>query len=586
MVEDLQKNLGAGPVRGTNLFQLSWKTSDKNDVPVVLNQIADTYIALRREIESLDYDDNKRLFELLISETENAILDKSSVIETFIKERGIVTLDDTRHSQIALSLNDLPSRINAAESELAFAASSLEITEGKLRGTLEPTEEDRFLAEQSPLIQAINATITEAEIDYRVAREKFNPDHTQVIALEQRLRPARSAKEDELDKILMQTLSGEYKLLQNQMANTTRMLDKLSTEYERKDTELREMSSAMAEYKALESSRDRLHDQREAREKMLDELLLLESRSDADRVDIFQRSELPREKSFPKMFVVIPLATLLVVGLTVGLVFLRELTDKRIKSVADLSIIPNARVLGVVPDLDDDPTKCKRAELVVLDNPQSVLAESYRQTATPIRKSMEHAQHRSLLLVGGLPGAGTTTLAANLAASAASTGQRVIVIDANYRRPRLGSLMGASDDGIGLGDVLTENAKLDEVIVAGNGVDVIGTGTAANRLSERFSHTAFGSLMAELRDRYDLVIIDAPPAVVAGDAMIIASKVDAAALVLRAYQEHRGLASRLLHQISDTGCDLLGIILNRPRGTAGGYFKKNFETMAAYGRKR
>ena len=75
---------------------------------------------------------------------------------------------------------------------------------------------------------------------------------------------------------------------------------------------------------------------------------------------------------------------------------------------------------------------------------------------------------------------------------------------------------------------------------------------------------------------------EAPPAVVASESMVIANCVDAAVLVIRAQQEQRGLVSRLVHQLSDAQCESLGVLLNRPRGTAGGYFKKNFAAMAAY----
>ena len=585
MVEDLQEDLGASYMRNTNLFSLSWEAERPADVPIVLNQIAQTYMDTRRRIDKSDFEDNERLFTDLLTRTENEIRDMSTQIETFIKEKGIVTLDDTRHSQTMLSINDIVARINAADQQLAAARTSLILTEGKIRGTLLPTEEDRFAAEQSPLIQALNQTITSLEIDYRVSLENFNAEHREVVAIDQRLRAARDAKEDELETIMTQGLSSQYKLLENEIAQVTEMLDQLQSEYEKKDLRLRDMSSDMSQYKTLEGRRERLQELRDSREGMLDELLLLEARSDNDRVAILEGAQLPREKSFPKLTVVVPLSMLACVGLTLGLIFLRELTDRRIKSAADLQIIPGASVLGVVPDLSDDPTRCKRAELVVRDHPQSVLAESYRQTGASIWKTMDRAQHQSLLLLGGLPGAGTTTLVANLAASVSATGRSVITIDANYRRPRLGTLMGGTDDGPGLGDLLAGDATLDDVITSGEDVDVIGAGTPALRLYERFSNAAFDSMLAELRDRYDLVLIDTAPAVVAGDAMMIANKVDAAVLVLRAYQEHRGLAGRLINQLSDMSSQFVGIVLNRPRGTAGGYFKKNFETMAAYGRK-
>ncbi len=110
----------------------------------------------------------------------------------------------------------------------------------------------------------------------------------------------------------------------------------------------------------------------------------------------------------------------------------------------------------------------------------------------------------------------------------------------------------------------------------------MGAGTPAHRIYERFNNGRFEAVMAELRHRFDLIIVDAPPAVVAGDAMVLANKVDAAILVVRAYQEQRGLVARVMNQLVDARCEMLGMILTRPRGTAGGYFKKNFDAMARY----
>jgi len=100
---------------------------------------------------------------------------------------------------------------------------------------------------------------------------------------------------------------------------------------------------------------------------------------------------------------------------------------------------------------------------------------------------------------------------------------------------------------------------------------------------DRVNSAAFDSLIAQLRSSFDLVIFDAPPAVVAGDAMLLANKVDAAVLVVRAQQEHRGLVLRMMNKLADTRCELLGVLLNRPRGVAGGYLKKNYAAMAEYG---
>ncbi len=306
-------------------------------------------------------------------------------------------------------------------------------------------------------------------------------------------------------------------------------------------------------------------------------------RTDAERVAIAVRSQTPRELAFPKVEIIVPLCTLLVVGFIVGVIFLREMTDQRVKSASDLSVVPGAHVLGVIPDLDEDPTTCEAAELVLRRFPHSVVAESYRQVCTPLSKVIDQNGHQTIVVMSGLPGAGTTTVTSNLAIGWAATGRSVLVVDTNFRRPRLAEVFDLDRDRTGLGDVLASTVELEQAVVEIEpGVHVITAGSPESRVVERLNSEAFEQLIAQVRSRFDAVFFDAPPAVVAGDAIVVANKVDAALLVVRANQEQRGLIARVMNQIAAAQCDLLGIVLNRPLVTAGGYFKKNFATMAEY----
>jgi non-specific protein-tyrosine kinase len=196
---------------------------------------------------------------------------------------------------------------------------------------------------------------------------------------------------------------------------------------------------------------------------------------------------------------------------------------------------------------------------------------------------MDRSGHQTLLVVGCVPESGSTTAITNLAAASAASGKRVLIVDANFRRSRLADVFEVDGSGPGLGDILCDFVTLEETILdAGQGVHVMPAGTEGNRIIERLNNGRLDTIIAQLRARYDLVIFDAPPAVVAGDAMIVANKVDAAILVVRANREHRGLVGRLLNGLLDAQCEVLGLLLNRPRGTVGGYFKENFEAMASY----
>lgn len=585
-VDELEEELSASPVRNTNLFVLRWSTHVDKDVPIVLKAISDAYLVRRASQENEVYDKNLKLFKQQLDQTNREIDDQREEITVFIREKGITTLDDPRFNQVSLKIADLLNRISNAQDQLSLVQTNYLQISQKLDGTLEPTSEDQFAAERDPIIQRHNSDILNIKTELERLRDKYpDPSHSAIVELERRLSAYEGARDTAIHETILKNLNAGLKDLANQRMMLDDLLRRNKEDYDNTDKQLRNLAADMAVYLDLQKRRDLLELKRDENNKMIQELNLMRLRADAARVRKVQDALTPRNKSFPVPELMIPLVTIVVVAGTIAAIFLRELTDSRVKTASDLAIIPGARVVGIIPDLEEDPTKSESAEMVVRKHPQSVLAESYRQAVAPIIKGLAAADHQSLLLVGGMPGAGTTTVATNLAVACAAAGKRVILIDANFRRPRLAEALGALTEGVGLGDLLAKAVAVDQAIVrVDDGIDLIRAGTPASRVFERLQNGQFPSLMAELRDRYDLIVIDTPPAVVAGEAIALAARVDAAVLVVRAGQEERGLVARVISQISDTQCQLIGIILNRARGTAGGYFKKNFAAMAEYAR--
>jgi tyrosine-protein kinase Etk/Wzc len=146
--------------------------------------------------------------------------------------------------------------------------------------------------------------------------------------------------------------------------------------------------------------------------------------------------------------------------------------------------------------------------------------------------------------------------------------------------------MGTEPDAVGLGDVLRgQTALADAIRPAGGDVDILAAGTPDSRVFEMLSTPKLDAVIAEAATRYDIVLLDVPPIVVAGDALAVANKVDGTIIVVRAFQEQRGLVARMANQLGDVKAHLIGAVLNRPRNTAGGYLRKNYETMASYSTK-
>lgn len=585
-VDELIEDLRSGHVRDTLYFRLSWTAGNGADVPVVLNRIADTYMEMKDAEESARFASDLRLLREREKEIDRQLVLLSNDIATFIASKNITALDENL-DQGRSAIQNVGLRINETKSMLSLLQAKRNQTQAKMQGTLEPSSDDRRLAESDAEIMRLSSDVRDMRIREAAARERFGPNHPEVQAFAQMARSAEAERTSAIDERIQRNLTADFKETTDQIESYEGLLKNLDEEYEVQETRLKALAADMAELEAKQSRKERLETERTDVGRQIGELEQFRRRESARKVTIAQRSTTPREMAFPKWYVVVPLTVLAGLAGTVGLLFVREMLDQRIKYPTDLASIPGGRVLGVIPERTDDPTSPARAELVVREQPSSVLAESFRQTATAIQRQIDDAGVRTIMVVGALPESGTSTIASNLAASLVAGGRSVLLVDANFRRPRLGEILGQSPGHPGLGDLLVGAGRREDAIIdCGGGLHLLPAGTEVNRVVERLNTGTMSALLEDLAQRHDVVVIDVAPWVVAGDAAALAAKVDAVVLAVRAWQEQRGLVARLVGQLSGSKAAFLGVVLNRPRNTAGGYFRKNFEAMATYASPR
>src|SRR5690606_34408184 len=120
---------------------------------------------------------------------------------------------------------------------------------------------------------------------------------------------------------------------------------------------------------------------------------------------------------------------------------------------ADINLIPRLRLLGIVPDAGEDPSRPREVATAFRDTPTGVVTESFRQLRAPLIRTMDGHDHKSLLVMGPMPGSGATAVACNLAMACAAAQERVLLVDANFRRPSMHKIFG-TPDAPGLADVL------------------------------------------------------------------------------------------------------------------------------------
>ncbi len=578
----LQDEIRASYRRRTQFFDVVWSAHVASDVPVLLTAVSQEYLSRRDDERRSMRNEAKGPFLGQLDSVNRDIAVLDNEVSDFIKRQGMLSLDQGA-TTLQRDLEDRELELNEVMSELQNTQQLLLQIDAKLAGSAEPSQDDIREAEQDPVVLRALGDIQTLRGLVAEHRQKFGADHQQVRESQRALDARIREKDRKVEEVIFRNLQGQRKLASNASERLFAVQTALETEIEEKTAKLTDFVAALADLEKKRADLERLEDRRTRIQEQIDGIDAMFARKDAEQIKPVNQITTPLEPAAPLWYVAIPGTAILLLGFVGGIIFLRELLDKRVRSTSDLTALPGMRLLGVIPDLKDDPTDVGRAESVIRDSPGSVVAESHRQFAAAFRRAREDAGARSILFIGGMPESGTTAVVSNLAVIAASVGRKVALVDGNLRRPRVAEVFGLDPLEPGLGDVMCGAASLDSVIqTTQEGLRVVTAGTPGNRTFERLDSDHLRAVVDDLLKQVDVVFVDGPPAVVAGEAMGMADQVDATMLVVRAYSDQRGLVARLARQLREQPSTFLGVVLNRPRNTAGGYFKRNYEAIASY----
>ncbi|MEU4624810.1 CpsD/CapB family tyrosine-protein kinase [Actinoplanes sp. NPDC023801] len=249
------------------------------------------------------------------------------------------------------------------------------------------------------------------------------------------------------------------------------------------------------------------------------------------------------------------LALALVVGLVVGAVGSvgREVADHTVRTAEALQALASAPVLAQVPMDQGAPFVSPSA---------SARTEALREIRTQVQCAAAAASVKTLAVTSAVPGEGRSATACGLAWLFAEAGQRVLVVDAELRRPRLAAFLGR-EDSAGLSTILDGTAVLEQVLQPwGAGLWLLASGRTPPNPSELLSSPRMTELVDEARKKFDVVIFDCPPLLPVTDAGVVAARTDGTLLVVQARRTTAAQvtgAVRVLHAVNAT---LLGCVLN------------------------
>lgn len=267
----------------------------------------------------------------------------------------------------------------------------------------------------------------------------------------------------------------------------------------------------------------------------------------------------PTSPTAPNIPLNLALGALIGLALGLGAAVLRETLDTRIRGEHDVHGISTAPIVGGIAF---DP-RAPEHPLIVQDDPRSVRAESFRTLRTNFQFLGGGDRRGSFVVTSSVQGEGKTTTVANLAIALADAGRRVVIIDADLRRPRLAEMLGL-EGAVGLSDLLIGAAEFDDLVQSwgGGNLDVLPAGRIPPNPSELLGSMAMAELIGRLEQRYEFVLFDAAPLLPVTDAAVLSTHVSGVLVVVAAGRTRKAQLRGTIAALHNVDVAPSGIVLS------------------------
>jgi capsular exopolysaccharide synthesis family protein len=496
-------------------------------------------------------------------------------------------------------MDDKLSDLEQQFSDLASERGRLESTIATLKARAEAERFDERVqnqVENDPVARSMRdrIAVVEPQLDQQLAR--FGEDHRRVIETQAALSQLRDAyykRQVEIGDILRRS---NLLLAEESMAALMQELQ----------TTAQQLQAAKAEYKEIDRIRNeyaRYEKQRVENQVLLEELNTVIAKKNAQHDDpTLSKMSSPYtsarsgKKSFPQITIFVPGGFALGMMLGLGLAFMVELMNDLLRSPSDVMRHLKVPLMGTVCHVDDDEG-IDGVDLchVVRQAPYSIMSECYRQLRTNLRLSKTDGQAKKALFVtSGQADDGKTTVAVNLASTFVAEERRVLLIDANFRRPTMSNLFphSAADgspidtSGFGLSNYLMGQCDTEDQVIRNSGIEglfVIDSGPLPANPAELLSGQRMKTLLEHCKSNFDYVIIDGP-AMLVSDSKTLAALADNTLLVFNTANTHRGAAIRMLREMREVHADIIGAVLVGVKTRKGGYFQEIYRSYQDYQR--
>ncbi|WP_417698414.1 GumC family protein [Psychromonas sp.] len=554
LIDAFQSKLTITPVRNTQLVNISFDAKDPELAALVANTVARVYINQEVLGQSTSTQKAADWLEIRLEELRVNLEESINALEAYRIKENLIDLNATGVRSIASdeleSLTD--SYLKAKQTR--FEAETLYLFVSNASGN-----DINYLMSlpeisQHPLITNIKNIENQTQQKVSELSFRYGYKHPKLVAAKAQL----ASIQEELKQQANKLVRGFAKELQAAKNNEQRLINELEQE-KRKYQDITSTEQGYLKLQREVEANQSLYDTFLTRYKETEVTTDL----DVQQAKILDKAEVPLSPIKPNKKLLVILAFIASFAFAVVYAFVIDALNDTFRTAAEIESKLGLRLLGLLPLI-----KLKRNQSlsphVFFDDKNKAFSEAVRTLRTGFVLSHIDDQHKVVLVTSSIPGEGKTTTSINIA-FAISQVEKTLLIEADMRRPSFLGVFKLGAEQAGLSNLISGSEKLENVIVhdEASGLDILPSGFIPSNPLELLSSAKFDAAMVILKQKYDRIVIDSPPALAVSDALVLSKRADSVIYVVQSDSTKQAAVKKGVSRLMQVNAHIDGIVLNR-----------------------
>ncbi len=546
-VNVLRENITADEnPKQTNIIKLSYKDTDPELARDVVNNLVQSYLEQTISFKAEEANRTVQFLEQQLEKVKQDLELAERNLEAFKRTTGVMQLDTEVQALIG--------KLSETEKERAGVTIQKKQAEFSLESLKHATSKNEpyspVVFRQDPLIAGIAGKLADLEIQKQALLNDYTATHPLVKSLQDQI--------NELQHKIGMTYDTSFRNLVKQEKDYTRQLGIYEAKMRRLPSTERELARLTRLFKVNADIYTFLLQKREETN--------IAKASTISNIDIVDPAVTPEDPIKPKVPLYLILGFLSAVISGIFVAFIKDYLDNTIKDADMVKRELNLPILALIPHIpaaDVGMDNEKHASLITHYEPKSSISEAFRSLRTSIHFSSISKKRQVMMVTSSLPYEGKSTIIGNLAIILSQTGAKVLLLDCDLRRPSMHKLYG-NKKSPGLTELLAGDTNMDAIIHNTEipGLDFISAGTTPPNPAELLGSDKMRELLKTFRDRYDVILLDAPPVLSVTDALLLSSMTDMVFMVLELGRVPIKAAVHTKEILQNVGAPLAGVVLN------------------------